>query len=42
MKSVLKAVENALPQLLNENVWKSLYVDYHKPFVKRLCTPFIF
>ena len=40
MKSVLKAVENALPQLLNENVWKSLYVDYHKPFVKRLWTSF--
>ena len=42
MKHVLNAVENELPHLLTQDIWKSLYVDYHKPFVKRLWTPFIF
>lgn len=43
MKTILNVVEKALPSLLmQEDLWKSLYVDYHKPFVKRLWTPFSF
>lgn len=43
MKNILQIIENQLPKLLrNESLWKSVYVDYHKPFVKRLWTNFIF
>lgn len=43
MRTMLTVVEHALPKLLlDENLWKSVYVDYHKPFVKRLWTPFIY
>lgn len=42
MKNILKIVEKELPDLLKEeSLWKSVYVDYHKPFVKRLWTNFL-
>lgn len=42
MKQVLKLIEQELPVLLeDESLWKSVYVNYHKPFVKRLWTNFI-
>lgn len=43
MKNILNTIEKELPNLLrNEALWKSVYVDYHKPFVKRLWTNFLF
>lgn len=42
MKNILAMVEEELPELLMlEDIWKSVYVDYHKPFVKRLYTNFV-
>lgn len=43
MKNILSHVEQELVYLLaNDNNWKSVYVDYHKPFVKRLYTNFMY
>lgn len=43
MRNILTVIEKELPQLLkNEEIWKSVYVDYHKPFVKRLYTNFMY
>ena len=43
MKNILSIIEKELPYLLaDENNWKSVYVDYHKPFVKRLYTNFVY
>lgn len=42
MKDILNMIEEELPELLLiEDIWKSVYVDYHKPFVKRLYTNFV-
>lgn len=39
MLNVLAQVENDLPTLLqDETLWRSLFVDYHPPFVERLWT----
>lgn len=41
MLNSLFEIEKLLPKLLNDkSEWKSLYVDYHKPFVKRLYRQF--
>lgn len=43
MFTILNEVEKELPKLLQqEEIWKSVFVDYHLPFVKRLWTPFVF
>lgn len=43
MKHILNHIEKDLPKLLNDKeLWQSLYVDYHKPFVKRLWTNYKF
>ena len=40
MLDVLKNVEKELPKLLKDrSLWKSLYIDYHPPFVERMWTP---
>ena len=40
MLEQLYQLEKELPQLLqDEKSWNSLYVDYHKPYVKRLWKP---
>jgi hypothetical protein len=40
MLNVLSAVENELPQLLQDEAgWNSLFIDYHPPFVERLWRP---
>jgi hypothetical protein len=40
MLNQLYQLEKELPKLLqDENSWNSLYVDYHKPYVKRLWKP---
>lgn len=31
-------IEKILPKLLEQDIWNSVYVDYHKPYVKRLWT----
>lgn len=33
-------IEKVLPKLLEQDIWNSVYVDYHKPYVKRLWTNF--
>lgn len=39
MFNILEEIEKQLPQLLQqEDIWQSVYVDYHLPFVKRLWT----
>jgi hypothetical protein len=39
MLEVLAQLERALPTMLqDENIWQSLYVDYHPPTVERLWT----
>jgi phenylpropionate dioxygenase-like ring-hydroxylating dioxygenase large terminal subunit len=41
MYSILEAIEKELPSLLNQpDIWKSVFVDYHLPYVKRLWTKF--
>ena len=43
MFNILEEVEKKLPILLQqEEMWKSVFVDYHLPFVKRLWTTFSF
>ena len=42
MKNILNSVEKDLYKLLKENIWHSVYVDYHKPYVKRLWTNYSF
>src|SRR5262249_49786382 len=40
MLDILSQLEQALPEmLLDESIWRSLYVDYHPPFVERLWAP---
>ena len=40
MLDILAQLEQALPEMLqDENIWRSLYVDYHPPTVERLWTP---
>jgi hypothetical protein len=40
MLDVLAQLEQALPaMLMDESIWRSLYVDYHPPTVERLWTP---
>lgn len=39
MLNILPIIEKKLPELLaNRNIWKSVFVDYHEPFVERLWT----
>jgi hypothetical protein len=41
MFDILSIVEKKLPDLLNKpDIWASVYVDYHLPFVQRLYTKF--
>lgn len=39
MFEILTSIEQILPNLLNKReIWKSVFVDYHLPFVERLWT----
>ena len=42
MLELLEEAEKRLPYLLQDrDAWKSLFIDYHPPFVERLWIPFI-